>query len=321
MNWSSDFPIFSIKDAGVQAGSFIQISFFTLCVLIELIYEGEPIVEKSIWLLMLACFFVCAFSALAASKPEFTISIGTLKMDGEKDADIEDKCTAFELTERIGHTGGLDADSNYMVYLCYDKDNVYFACDADDDGVISSDVAEADFRDSDYIRFYLATEDDFEGITTLTKTQYAFVWTPQDKDGKWNPQVREASQAAYGGAGHPKMDGDAAMDFVKSRSGPTNDGWYIEAAIGWDVLEIPKDEKQLLGRIVGIMFISGDTDLDNAGAELQEREGEARLPSNKTAAGNYWDSPDHFRVAELEKGNLVVKPVGKLATVWGMLKH
>jgi hypothetical protein len=279
-------------------------------------------VKNSIWLLAFACFFICAFNALAADKPEFTIRIGTLKIDGVKDADIDDKCTAFELTERIAQAGGgLDADSNYMVYVCYDKDNVYFACDAEDDEVISSDVAEADYRDSDYIRFYLATEDDFEGVTILTETQYAFVWTPQDEDGNWNPQVREVSMTSYAGAGHAELDGDAAADFVNSKSGPTDDGWYIEAAIGWDVVGVGRSEQELLGRIVGIMFISGDTDQDNAGPEVQEREGEARIPSDGTAAGGYWSSPDHFRVAELERGNLAVEPAGKLTTTWGEIRR
>jgi hypothetical protein len=181
-------------------------------------------------------------------------------------------------------------------------------------------VAEADYRDSDYIRFYLATEDDFEGVTILTETQYAFVWTPQDEDGNWNPQVREVSMTSYGGAGHAELDGDAAADFVNSKSGPTDDGWYIEAAIGWDVVGVAKNEQELLGRIVGIMFISGDTDQDDAGPEVQEREGEARIPSDETAAGGYWNSPDHFRMAELERGNLAVRPAGKLTTLWGGLR-
>lgn len=278
-------------------------------------------VKNFVWLLVIACFFIYVFNVSAASKPEFTIKIGRLKLDGVKDIDIDKECTIFELEERINHAGGpLDNDSSYTVYVCYDKDNIYFACDADDDTVISSDVAEADYRDSDYIRFYLATEDDFEGVDKLEKTHYAFVWTPQDKDGKWNPQVREVSKTSYGGAGHPKLDGDGAADFVKNKSGPTDDGWYIEAAIDWDVLEVEKDERELLGRIVGIMFIAGDTDKDEAGPAVQERAGEVRLPSDKTAIGGYWNSPDHFRVAELEEGNLAVDPTGKLATLWGVLK-
>jgi len=277
--------------------------------------------KNLVYLLVIAFFSICVSNVFAASKPEFTIQIGTLKIDGVKDANIEDKCTAFELTERIDQVGGgLDADSNYIAYVCYDIDNIYFACDVVDDVVISSDVAEADYRDSDYIRFYLATDDDFEGVIKLTKTQYAFVWTPQDKDGNWNPQMREASLAAYGGAGHPKLNGDEAADFVNSKSGPTDDGWYIEAAIGWDILDVKNDEKNLLGRIVGIMFISGDTDQDNEGPAVQEREGEARLPSDKTAAGGYWDSPDHFRVSELENGKLAVEPTDKLMALWGALK-
>ena len=277
--------------------------------------------KNFVWLLTITCFFIYSFNASAASKPEFTIKIGKLKLDSVKDADISKECTVFELTERINQAGGpLDNDSKYTVYVCYDKDNIYFACDADDDKVISSDVAEADYRDSDYIRFYLSTEDDFEGVETLQETHYAIVWTPQDKKNQWNPQVREVSKTSYGGAGHKKLDGDLAADFVNSKSGTTDDGWYLEAAIGWNVLEVEKDERELLGRIVGIMFISGDTDRDDAGPAVQEREGEVRLPSDKTAAGGYWQSPDHFRVAQLEKGNLAVAPTGKLAMTWGNIK-
>jgi hypothetical protein len=277
-------------------------------------------VKNAICLLVIAYFSICVSNVFAASKPEFTIKIGTLIIDGVKDAGIADRCTSFELTERINAGGILDADSNYIVYICYDKNNIYFACDAVDDVVISSDVAESDYRDSDYIRFYLATEDDFEGITVLTKTQYAFVWTPQDKDGKWNPQMREVSKISYGGVGHPKLDGDAAAEFINSKSGTTDDGWYIEAAIGWDVLGVKNEEKELLGRIVGVMFISGDTDQDKEGPAVQEREGEARLASDKTASGNYWSSPDHFRVAELENGKFAVEPSDKLAISWGIVK-
>ena len=276
--------------------------------------------KNFICLLMIACLSICASNVFAADKPEFTIKIGTFKIDGVKDANIENICTVFKLTERINAGGILDADSNYIVYVCYDKDKIYFACDAVDDVVISSDVAEADYRDSDYIRFYLATKDDFEGVIKLTKTQYAFVWTPQDKDGKWNPQVREVSKTSYGGAGHPKLDGDAVAEFINSKSGAIAKGWYIEAAIGWDVLEVKNDEKELFGRIVGIMFISGDTDKDKEGPAVQEREGEARLPSDKTAAGGYWDSPDHFRVADLEKGKFAVESTDKLAALWGTIK-
>lgn len=277
--------------------------------------------KKSVYSLVIVCLFVCVFNVLAANNPEFTIPIGKLKIDGVMDTGIDNICAAFELTERIDFAAGpLDGDSNYMVYLCYDADNIYFACEAEDDITLSSDLAEADYRDSDYIRFYLATDDDFEGIITLTETQYAFVWTPQDEDGEWNPQVREVSKTAYGGAGHFELDGDAAADFVNSKSGPTDNGWYIEASIDWDVLDVEKNDKDLLGRIVGIMFISGDTDVDDFGPATQEREGEARLPSDKTAAGGYWSSPDHFRVAELESGNLAVKPTDKLTSLWGALK-
>jgi len=268
----------------------------------------------------LPILLVLIMSAMPIFGADFVIEHGTIIIDGVKDDNIANICTAFELTERINAAAALDNDSSYVVYVCYDQNNIYFACEAVDDVVVSSDVAEADYRDSDYIRFYLATEDDFEGVTVLTKTQYAFVWTPQDLDGKWNPQLREVSNTSYGGAGHPKLDGDAAADFINSKSGTTDDGWYVEAAIGWDVLGVGNSEKELLGRIMGILFISGDTDQDNAGPDVQEREGEARLSSNKTAGGNYWSSPDHFRVAELEKGKFAIEPVDKLAATWGEAK-
>ena len=215
----------------------------------------------------------------------------------------------------------MDADSEYFVYVCYDKDNIYFACEAEDDEVISSDIAEADYRDSDYIRFYIGTDDDFEGIVTFADTHYAFVWTPQDEEGNWEPQVREVTKSAYGGVGHADLNDDLAADFVKDASGPTGKGWYVEAAIGWDVLDVENDERELLGRIVGVMFISGDTDQDNDGPAVQEREGEARIPSDKTAGGGYWSSPDHFRVSELEAGDLAVEPADKLVTLWGALRQ
>jgi len=94
-----------------------------------------------VWLLIITAVFICVFNVSAASKPEFTIKIGKLKLDGVKDADLDKKCTVFELTERINHAGGpLDNDSEYTVYVCYDKDNIYFACDADDDKVLSSAI-------------------------------------------------------------------------------------------------------------------------------------------------------------------------------------
>jgi len=243
-------------------------------------------VKSFICLLVIAFLSICVSNAFAASKPEFTIKIGTPNIDGVKDADIENKCTVFELTERIDAVGPLDKDSNYIVYVCYDKNNIYFACDADDDVVISSDIAEADYRDSDYIRFYIATEEDFEGITVFTKNHYAFVWTPQDKDAKWNLQVREASKTSYGGIGHAKLDGDAVAEFINSKSGPTDNGWYIEASIGWDVLGIKKDEKELLGRIVGIMFISGDTDKDNEGGRFKSVRARYVCPVIKLLPGD-----------------------------------
>ncbi len=275
----------------------------------------------SMTLAFIAAGLVAAASN-AADDPEFTLSIGTLVIDGEKDAGIADKSTEFNLDVRINHAGGgLDPDSDYDVYVSYDARALYFACDADDDVTLSSDVAEADYRDSDYIRFYFATEEDFEGVQTFTENHYVFVWTPLDKNDGWGePQLREVSSTAFGGAGHLDLDGGLAADHVTSASGATADGWYIEAAIDWEVLGVDPTERELLGRIVGIMFISGDTDVDDEGPAVQEREGEARIASDETQQGGYWSSPDHFRVAELEDGNLAVDARGKAALAWGALK-
>jgi hypothetical protein len=85
--------------------------------------------KNFVWLSVIVYFFIYVFNVSAKSKPEFTIKIGKLKLDGVKDVDIDKKCTVFELTERINHAGGpLDNDSNYTVYVSYDKDNIYFAC-------------------------------------------------------------------------------------------------------------------------------------------------------------------------------------------------
>ena len=74
------------------------------------------LMKNFVWLFAITCFFVFLFNVSAASKPEFTIKIGKLKLDGVEDVDIEKKSTVFELTERINHAGGpLDNDSKYTV--------------------------------------------------------------------------------------------------------------------------------------------------------------------------------------------------------------
>ena len=99
---------------------------------------------------------------------------------------------------------------------------------------------------------------------------------------------------------------------------PLWDGiWWT---LGWDVVDIKNNAKNLMGRITGINFISGDADKNNAGPEKEERKG-----------GGYWKSSDHSRAVELEIGELdttdtvdgktAVAPIGKLATKWSKLKN
>jgi len=47
--------------------------------------------------------------------------------------------------------------------------------------------------------------------------------------------------------------------------------------MGWDVVDIKNNAKNLMGRIMGINFISGDADKNNAGLEKEEREGECMI--------------------------------------------
>lgn len=269
--------------------------------------------KKALFSLLL----VLVMGAAPVLGADFVIKRGALVLDGIKDADIEAKTTVFPLT-----TGGVPDGGAYVTYVSYDSGNIYFACDAEDDAVISSDTAEADYRDSDYIRFYIGTQEDFEGVETMAENHYAFVWTPKSEADTWEPQVREVSMTSYGGVGHAELDGDLAAAFVSSASGPTTRGWYLEAAIPWTTVRLPVGT-DLTGRIMGILMISGDTDEDNSpNSVVQEREGEARLASDATAAGGYWSSPDHFRTATFEAGFVVaaVSPAAKLTATWGDLK-
>lgn len=248
---------------------------------------------------------------------DFVIKHGTIILDGVKDADIEAKTTVFPLEDKGVPDGGA-----YVTYVCYDSSNIYFACDAEDDVVLSSDVVGPDFRDSDYIRFYIGTQEDFEGVTTMGENHYAFVWTPKGQADTWDPQVREVSKTSYGGVGHAELDGDLAAGFVQSASGPTATGWYLEAAVPWATVNLQAGT-DLSGKVIGILMISGDTDVDNdpTGATT-EREGEAKLASDATAQGGYWQSPDHFRTATFAVGvtGTAVFPAAKLAMTWGRLK-
>jgi len=101
--------------------------------------------------------------------------------------------------------------------------------------------------------------------------------------------------------------------------------------MGWDVVDIKNNAKNLMGRIMGINFISGDADKNNAGPEKEEREGECMISFVRGNKGGYWKSSDHFRAVELEIGELdttntvdgktAVAPVGKLTTKWSKLKN
>ena len=149
----------------------------------------------------------------------------------------------------------MDEDSKYVIYVCYDRDAIYFACDANDDKVLSSDISQTRFPRFGLYSFYLSTEDNFDKVFVLQKNHYVFVWTPQDTSGKWgNPQIREvsASKPSFGGVGGlTKINGDLAANFITSKSDPTSDGWYIEAAIGWDVVDVKNDAKNLMGAYYG----------------------------------------------------------------------
>ncbi len=224
-----------------------------------------------------------------------------LVLDGKPDADLEQKTTIFELTQgRIG--GGIGP---YTVYLCYEAENIYVACQAVDDVVSCLDDVTADFMDSDYIRFYICVDSDFKGRQTLNgKTDWAIIFTPQDTEENWVPMVREDP---YNGPGHGAIEND---DITKKRfSGETDDGWYLEAAVSFSLLGTTYAELSEL--TFGVYFIAGDTDKSGV------RTGEMSLEG--PGAGNYWNSPDFWQESVLGEF-MAVQSAGKLSSTWGLIK-
>ena len=152
-----------------------------------------------LWLIVILCSSVYIFEVSAGSVPEFTIKIGKLQLDGVKDTNIDKNVLLCNLiSARI---------MPEAMARCFQ--------------------ATPDFWDPDYIRFYLSTEDNFDKVFRLQKNHYVFVWTPQDTNGKWNPQIREvsASKPSFGGVGgHTKINGDLTANFITSKRSPASDG-------------------------------------------------------------------------------------------------
>jgi len=246
------------------------------------------------------CILISGSSFVAA---QHIIPSGQLIIDGKPDGDLEGKTLPFEVSQgRIG--GGIGP---YVVYLCYDAENIYVACNAVDDSVSCKDGATEDFMDSDYLRFYICVDDDFKGRTALNgTTDWAIIFTPTDTDDNWVPMVKECP---YNGPGHGVIEGD---DVTANRaSGPVADGWYLEAAVPFSLLETTMDE---LSKITfGVYFITGDTDAGGT------RTGEMSL-GGVAGGGNYWNSPDYWQESKLGAYNLAVDTADKTATMWGQIK-
>jgi hypothetical protein len=256
--------------------------------------------KGSLFSVLILCIFALNSSYSFGAEP-YVILSAQIVIDGKPDADLEQKATVFQLTQgRIG--GGIGP---YTVYLCYDAENIYFACDGADDDVSCKDGASRDFMDSDYIRFYISVDDEFRDRLALNgTTDWAIIFAPQDTDGNWEPMVRECP---YNGPGHGAIEGD---DITSRRaSGPTDEGWYLEAAIPLSLFDVTYDE---LSKITfGVYFVAGDTDGDGV------RTGEMSLAGD--GFGNYWESPGFCQESVL--GELMsVDFRGKLSSSWGKIK-
>ena len=93
-------------------------------------------------IILASCLFILI--SVASYGADFhEILSAQLKIDGEPDFDLESKATAFDLSMARGGAGL----GPYNVYLCYDADNIYFACDAKDDFVSCEDAGSADFKE------------------------------------------------------------------------------------------------------------------------------------------------------------------------------
>jgi hypothetical protein len=260
--------------------------------------------KVSLLLFALSIMALCVriTSVLAAEEP-YIIPAANITIDGKPDADLEDKTAKFDMS--LICIAGSITEPAYYAYLCYDAENIYFACQAEDDSVNCPDDVTRDFKDSDYVRFYICVGEDFKGRQALNgKTDWAIVFAPQNPDEEWKPMVRECP---YNGPGHGLIEGD---DITPNRaSGPVEEGWYVEAAIPFSLFGITRDD--LEGRTFGVYFIGGDT--DGSGV----RSGEVRMPA--VGAGDYWESPDFWQPAQL--GVFAVEPAGKKTTTWGNIKR
>jgi len=253
----------------------------------------------SVFYAVLNVYVIVAFAA----EETYIVPWGKLTIDGKPDAGLDENTVKFHLS--LICIAGSIVDPEYYTYLCYDAKNIYFACKVKDDFVSCKDDATRDFKDSDYVRFYICVGEDFKGRQALDgKNDWAIVFAPQDTDGNWKPMVRECP---YNGPGHGALEGD---DITPDRaSGSVGDGWYVEAAIPFSLFGITRSD--LSGKTFGVYFIAGDTDQSGV------RTGEVRLPAD--AAGSYWESPDFWQKAQL--GVFAVASVGKKTTTWGDIKR
>ena len=109
---------------------------------------------------------LCLFFSFSFFAQELEIPYGKIQIDGKVDEDLDKIMQSFDLTlERIGGDIG-----PYTTYLSYDEENFYFACKAMDDLVACWDEEGADFKDSDYIRFYVTFDPDFKVISINIST-------------------------------------------------------------------------------------------------------------------------------------------------------
>jgi len=253
---------------------------------------------------VLSIMVLCVYATfdLAAEEP-YIVPWAKIEIDGKPDADLEGKTVKFDIS--LICIAGSIQDPAYYAYLCYDAENIYFACKVTDDSVNCPDDVTRDFKDSDYMRFYICVGEDFKDRQTLNgTTDWAIIFAPQNPDGEWKPMVRECP---YNGPGQGALEDD---DITPNRaSGPVEEGWYVEAAIPFSLFEITHED--LAGKTFGVYFIGGDTD------ESGVRGGEVRLPAD--GAGSYWESPAFWQKAQL--GVFAVELTGKKTTKWGSIKH
>jgi len=249
---------------------------------------------------IMVIFTVITFVVSAAPT---TIPYGKMTIDGKLEADLDAKAARFDLS--LVCIAGTIKDDYFSTYLSYDQDYFYFACTAKDNNISCKDAVSRDFKDSDYIRFYINVEGDYKKRQQMDgKGDWAFIFTPQNSKGKWEPMLKECG---YNGPGHGDLDGDKVTK--KRKSGPIDGGWYVEAAIPLALFE--KKLKDLENANLGVYFIGGDTDKGGA------RSGEVRVPAD--GAGGYWQSPSYWQPAKL--GPFAVNPKSKLTTVWGEIRR